>query len=45
MLARAEGMTTREAACALGISQKSAESAFTRGRNRLQAMYYAEMAR
>jgi RNA polymerase sigma-70 factor (ECF subfamily) len=45
MLARAQGMTTMEAARALRISRKSAESAFTRARGRLRAQYHEEMAR
>jgi RNA polymerase sigma-70 factor (ECF subfamily) len=44
MLARAAGLTTREAAGALGISRKSAESAFTRARGHLAIVYAAEMA-
>lgn len=35
--ARADGLSTREAASRLGISDKAAESAFTRGRARLRA--------
>jgi RNA polymerase sigma-70 factor (ECF subfamily) len=45
ILARAEGMTTAEAADALRITHKSAESAFTRARSRLRTLYHQEMAR
>lgn len=37
MFARADGLSTREAARRLGISQKAAESAFTRARAKLLA--------
>ncbi|WNI17986.1 RNA polymerase sigma factor [Actinacidiphila sp. ITFR-21] len=45
MLARADGMSTAEAAQALNITHKSAESAFTRARSRLRSLYQEEMAR
>lgn len=44
MLARADGMSTAEAARQLGITHKAAESAFTRGRARLKALYLDSMA-
>jgi RNA polymerase sigma factor (sigma-70 family) len=44
MLARARGLSTAEAAGRLGISTKSAERAFTRGRARLRAIYERAMA-
>jgi RNA polymerase sigma-70 factor (ECF subfamily) len=43
MLARADGMSTAEAANRLGISTKSAERAFTRGRARLRMIYERAM--
>jgi len=43
ILARAQGMSTADAACMLGISHKSAESAFTRARSRLRMSYEHEM--
>jgi len=45
LLARARGLTTAETANALQITYKSAESAFTRARSRLRAVYHQEMAR
>lgn len=45
MLARAGGMSTAQAAQALNITHKSAESAFTRARSRLRSLYQEEMAR
>jgi len=45
ILARANGMSTAEAAHALSITHKSAESAFTRARSRLRTIYHEEMAR
>lgn len=43
ILARAQGMSTADAARMLGISHKSAESAFTRARSRLRISYEHEM--
>ncbi|WP_433892169.1 RNA polymerase sigma factor [Streptomyces sp. CA-111067] len=45
MRARADGMSVAEAAQALNITHKSAESAFTRARSRLRTLYQEEMAR
>jgi RNA polymerase sigma-70 factor (ECF subfamily) len=44
LLARAHGLSTMEAAQALGITLKAAESAFTRGRNRLRRTHAALIA-
>jgi RNA polymerase sigma-70 factor (ECF subfamily) len=44
LLARANGMSTAEAARRLRISRKAAESAFTRGRARLRARYDDSLA-
>jgi RNA polymerase sigma-70 factor (ECF subfamily) len=45
MRARARGLSTAEAAQALNITHKSAESAFTRARSRLHSLYREELAR
>lgn len=45
MRARADGMSVAEAAQALNITHKSAESAFTRARSRLRVLYQEEMSR
>jgi len=44
IMARAHGMSTAQAAASLGISHKSAESAYTRARARLRAHHDREMA-
>jgi RNA polymerase sigma-70 factor (ECF subfamily) len=44
IMARAQGMTTAQAAVSLGISHKSAESAYTRARARLRARHDHAMA-
>jgi RNA polymerase sigma factor (sigma-70 family) len=43
MLARAQGLSVAEAAVRLGITVKAAESAFTRARKRLLALYDCAM--
>jgi RNA polymerase sigma-70 factor (ECF subfamily) len=45
MLARARGMSTMEVSEHFRISYKSAESAYTRARNRMRKLYDEEMAR
>ena len=44
IMARAQGMSTAQAAVSLGISHKSAESAYTRARARLRALHDRAMA-